>query len=473
MNRQSKVTIERTRYDRESCEIGIVHLGFGAFHRAHQAVYIDDYMDQTGDLAWGIAAVNLRTEERESFFTLSKDEDGYLLKTTSPDGVSTFRMVRSHTHYADWSSDAFAAENLLTRNSVKLVSMTVTESGYYLNDDWSLNIHDPIIAEEISGGTKRSVYAYLASALNARMISSGAPITILCCDNIRSNGAKLERNFKTYLKAIGQEDLASWLDQNATFPNSMVDRITPRATDALRAEITAIAPGLSSSVIHGESFIQWVLENKLAAKIPALEKVGVEIVDDVDPYEEAKIRILNGGHTALCYLGALAGLKTFDQAMEHPHLKMHFDGIETENILPGLTLDLPFDKTEYRDLISRRFSNAAIADDLGRICMDGWSKFPIFIRPTMKSCLAQGISPTWCYDSIASWYVYARRFANGQTHIPYIEPYWDHLEPLLAEGQETIFAGLEALWSDLPKTYDEFVPQLVAAIQRMEEAWPI
>ena len=473
MNRQSKVNIERTRYGREACEIGIVHLGFGAFHRAHQAVYVDDYMEQTGDLAWGIAAVNLRAEERESFSELSNDEDGYLLKTTTPEGVSSFRMVRSHTHFADWSDDAFAAEDLLSQNSVKLVSMTVTESGYYLNDDWSLNTNDPIIAEEIAGGMKRSVYAYLASALKARMTSNGAPITILCCDNIRSNGAKLERNFKTYLKAIGKEDLAAWLEKNATFPNSMVDRITPRATDALRAEITAFAPELSSSVIHGESFIQWVLEGKFAAEMPALEKVDVEIVEDVDPYEEAKIRILNGGHTALCYLGALAGLQTFDQAMDDPRLRAHFDGIETENILAGLTLDLPFDKAEYRDLIAKRFSNAAIADDLGRICMDGWSKFPIFIRPTMKSCLAQGISPIWCYDSIASWYVYARRFANGQTHIPYVEPYWDQLRPLLAEGKETEFAGLEALWSDLPKAYDEFVPQLVAAIQRMEETWPI
>ena len=185
-----------------------------------------------------------------------------------------------------------------------------------------------------------------------------------------------------------------------------------------------------------DCFIQWVIEHKFANDMPALDEVGVELVDQVNPYEEAKIRILNGGHTALCYLGALAKLNTFDQVMADKTLRSHFDNFEKENVLPGLTLDLPFSKYDYCDLIAKRFSNSAIADDLGRICMDGWSKFPIFVRPTIKSCLRQKINPKWCYDSIASWYIYARRFARGQTHIPYVEPYWDQLEPLLKEGQE-------------------------------------
>jgi D-arabinitol 4-dehydrogenase len=295
----------------------------------------------------------------------------------------------------------------------------------------------------------------------------------MCCDNIRSNGDVLRRNFNTYLQLTGRSDVADWLVDHATFPNSMVDRITPRATEVLRTEIGALSPDHSATAIHGESFIQWVLQRNFADVFPRMEKVGVEIVDDVDPYEEAKIRVLNGGHTALCYLGALAGHQTFDQAMMDPELRKHFDLFEAENVLPGLTLSLPFSKTNYRDLIAKRFLNAAIADDLGRICMDGWSKFPIFIRPTLKSCLAQGISPTGGYDSIASWYIYARRFANGQTHISYVEPYWSQLEPYLAHGQEESFAKLEALWSDLPTNYTEFVPKLCSAITRMEDKWPI
>jgi D-arabinitol 4-dehydrogenase len=472
MNEQSQITIKRTSYDRADCAISIVHLGFGAFHRAHQAVYFDDYMERTGDLSWGIAAVNLRKEEAEDFELHKEANHGYLLKTTSPSGESSFREVRSHVHFSDWSANASAAEDLLSRASVKVVSMTVTESGYYLNDDWSLNADHPVIRSEIKGTEAASIYMYLAKALARRMESINAPITVLCCDNIRSNGDVLGRNFKNYLNLIGKPEIADWVEKNATFPNSMVDRITPRATDVLRTEIAALSPSHSATAIHGESFSQWVVKNDFASAFPALDQVGVEIVDDVNPYEEAKIRVLNGGHTAVCYLGALAGHRTFDEAMSNPVLRAHFDGYETENVLPGLTLPLPFSKADYRDLIAERFSNSAIADDLGRICMDGWSKFPIFIRPTLKSCLAQGIRPTWGYDSIASWYVYARRFANGLTHIAYVEPYWTDLEPYLAYGQEMGFAKLEALWSDLPKSHEEFVPELCSAIKRMEDRWP-
>ena len=253
----------------------------------------------------------------------------------------------------------------------------------------------------------------------------------------------------------------------------MVDRITPRSTPALNDDIKTLFPENSFAPIHGEDFVQWVLEDKFAAKMPDLTRSGVEIVSDVEPFEEAKIRILNGGHTALCYLGALAGYQTFDQAMHDPVLLAHFEAFERECVLPGLTLDLPFDKDFYLSLIEHRFSNSAIADDLARICMDGWSKFPIFVRPTISSCLKQGIVPQGAYDSIASWYVYARRFASGQTHIPYIEPYWDQLEPLLEQGKEAEFASLEALWSTLPKQYDGFTAGIVAAISRMEEAWPV
>ncbi len=473
MNLHRHVEIKRTKYNREACKIGIIHLGFGAFHRAHQAVYIDNYMEETGDLNWGIAAVNLRAEEANAFSHHVFDENGYLLKTTSPNGEIAYQEIRSHICFEDWATNPTSAENLVALPSVKIISMTVTESGYYLNDDWSLNDNHPIILDELKGGKKRSIYAYLAAGLKQRMKTLGKPITILCCDNIRSNGEKLCRNFKTYLVLLGETGLLDWIDKNATFPNSMVDRITPRATEELSKEVSLLASGFEDTAIHAEGFIQWVLQDKFVNGFPALEKAGVEIVDNVDPYEEAKIRILNGGHTGLCYLGALAGYQTFDQAMTDPKLREHFDQFEEENVLPGLTVDLPFNKAEYCGLIAERFSNTAIADDLSRICMDGWSKFPIYIRPTIKSCLAQGIQPGYGYDCIASWYVYARRFAAGKTHIPYHEPYWEQLKPLLQQGCESNFASLEALWSDLPKTYDEFVPEIVSAIKRMEQKWPI
>ena len=472
MNLHSRPKLESSSYDRASCKVGLVHLGYVAFHRAHQAVYIDDYMETTGDLAWGIAAVNLRAADVAAFHAASGSDDGYLLKTTSPDGEVRYRLIRPHIAFEDWSTDAAAAEALLDSEDVKAVSMTVTESGYFLKADWSLDLDAPEIKAEMQGQGATTIYGYLAAALQRRAAGINAPITVLCCDNIRSNGKILEKNFLAYLQACGMNDLADWVRANASFPCSMVDRITPRSSQVLIDEIGEAFPGRSLAPIHGENFIQWVVQNKFANTMPDLAKVGVEVVDDVDPFEEAKIRILNGGHTGLCYLGALAGYQTFDEAMRDPTLRAHFDGWETENVLPGLTLDLPFDKTAYLAEIAARFGNRAIADDLARICMDGWSKMQIFIWPTLESCLAQGISPTYGYDCIASWYVYARRVAADAMPIAYTEPHWSALEALLAPGKEAEFAACETLWSHLPKAHAEFVPGVVEAIHRMEQSWP-
>jgi len=473
MNMATHNKIYKTGYDRSACRVGVAHIGYGAFHRAHQAVYFDDYMEITGDLNWGIAAVNLRPSESPAFKEAQKANAGYLLKTTSPDGARQLRLVRPHIEYIDWATETNTAEALLSRPGVDVVTITVTESGYYLDDGGALNTHDPVIKSEIEGSAAGSVYAYLARALEQRSKELNHPISILCCDNIRANGHMLERNFLTYLELTQRAGLAAWVRKNATFPCSMVDRITPRSTEALIREIEAEIPGAALAPIQAESFIQWVLEDRFAGPMPDLAQAGVEVVADVDPYEEAKIRILNGGHTGLCYIGALAGLNTFDEAMRNPQTRPHFDGWEANEVLPGLTIDLPFDKSAYRDEIAARFGNAAIADTLERICMDGWSKMPIYVRPTLESCLKQGISPRFGYDCIASWYVYARRFAAGTMPIAYLEPYWDSLNPLLAPGQEANFAKSRQLWAALPETYDDFVSGVVTAINEMEIKWPV
>lgn len=465
--------LHATTYDRQQCATGFVHLGYGAFHRAHQAVYIDDYMERSGDLNWGIAAVNLRPSESEAFRTAQSAEEGYLLKTTSPDGERDYRLVRAHCQFLDWKAQRSAAEDILTHATVHTVTITVTESGYYLKNDWTLNLDDPVIAAELAGEASTSVYTFLARALRRRMETNGQPLNILCCDNIRSNGHVLENNLLAYLAHVDAEDVRDWVSANASFPCSMVDRITPRASDELMAEISDLFPGAEHSAIHGESYVQWVLENNFKAPMPDLSLAGVQIVENVDPYEETKIRILNGGHTALCYLGALAGHVTYDEAFADPELRAVFNAFETQEVLPGLDMALPFDKHDYLAQIAARFSNKAIADQLARIIMDGYSKMPVFIRPTMKSCLRQGIMPKNALFCIAGWYVYARRVAAGQMSIPYTEPYWDQLEPLLAKGQEDAFSRHKQLWGDLPETYPQFVTELVAAIDEVETKWPV
>ncbi len=473
MNRTTHSPIFATRYDRSACQLGVVHLGFGAFHRAHQAVYFDDYMHATGDLNWGIAAVNLRSSEAQHFKTAAEDierHDGYFLKSYSADGHVELRRVRSHVHFADWSLAREETEAVLAKSSVHLVTVTVTESGYYTDPNGDLNLADVTIMSEVAGGESESVYGYLRAALSARVAATGAPLTIACCDNIRQNGKMLHRNLLAYLKACGDQSLAHWVEANVAFPCSMVDRITPRSPAGLSDELSALIGKSVTSPIMAEDFIQWVLQDKAAGLMPKLAKANVTVTPDVDPYEETKIRVLNGGHTALAYMAALEGLETFDAAMRVPDLNAHFQAFETKEVLPAITIDLPFSKDEYLADIARRFGNAAIGDTVARICADGMAKFPIFIRPTLEGCFAQGIVPIYSIKSIASWYVFARHVASGRIPFEYVEPSWDDLSAMLGNDS---FVTSPQLWGDIPDTYPEFADALRRQITELEAKWPV
>ena len=465
--------IAETQYDRGLCEIGIVHLGFGAFHRAHQAVYIDDYMNQTGDLRWGIAAINLRESESESFATVANEIshfDGYFLKSVSPDMVSDYQKIRPHIAFSDWASDAASAEAYLSLTSVHLVTITVTESGYYTNPEGDLDLQHPVIKAEIETGDKTSIYAYLRAGLLARKSEINQPLTIACCDNIRGNGKMLHRNLMAYLVAFGDTDLASWVSDNVAFPCSMVDRITPRSSEALALEVSSLIGSTVRAPILCEDYLQWVLANDAKTPMPDLAKVGVTVTADVDPYEETKIRVLNGGHTALAYLAALEGIETFDEAMRVPHLRQHFDHFEIDEVLPAITIAVPFAKDAYQEKTARRFGNQAIGDTVARICADGMAKFPIFVRPTIEGCFAQGIVPQFAITSIASWYVFACHVAAGKIPFNYVEPSWDALVAMLGTDE---FYVSEQLWGSVPIDYPEFQDVLRQKIAELEEKWPV
>lgn len=479
--------VHSSSYDRDAAKTGIVHIGFSAFHRAHQAVYIDNYMERSDDLSWGICAVNLRQADSQRFLDSAQQiesNDGYLLKTTSPNGDLSFQRVRSHTGFIDCCSDMAAAVGLLASPDVTLLTMTVTESGYVLDSQGNLDTTDNLLRQEISRGAEvlpavdSTVYGYLAGALEIRAAHINQPLTVCCCDNLRENGTLLRKNFLKFLQLIDKTELADWVTTNVTFPCSMVDRITPVTTPAVKAEIKNLADNhsaftaLSDTVIHAESFWQWVLEKQFAGPMPQLTDVGVEITADVSPYEEAKIRILNGGHSSIAYMGVLSAYDTFDEALKDPIIASHFYGFEHEEVLVGLPADLPFDPEQYLSVVSDRFANQAIADKLARICMDGYAKMQIFIRPTVEACMAKGVLPSYALLSIASWFVYARRIHRGELKASYTEPNWHHLEPLLNDASGQCLAASEALWADLPTRFKSFQPELINAIQTVEEKWP-
>ena len=410
-------------YDKGECQTGIVHIGYGNFHRAHQAVYIDEYMNKTGDLRWGIVAVNLINEG-------FREIDDYVLKTPS-----CYKFVRSHLDYIDWTKNRTVAKHMLALPSVHLVTVTVTESGY---------------------APGSPLFEYLACGLRNRK----TPITIACCDNIRQNGLVLETQFLAYLYQTNQHELADWVRENVKFPSSMVDRITPRTTDELRREVETLFPGFGHTAVQTEEYSQWVIEDKFASDFPDLTKVGVVITKNIEPYEETKIRILNGGHTSLAYLGALSGYRTFVEVMNDASHRKHFKKLQEDEIVPSIDIELPFDIHEYVDSVEQRFSSATNLDELDRICMDGFTKFHTFVVPSLRKCLEQGKRPVQIYKSIAAWYIYSRKFARGCKRIKYNEPNWTLLEPLLRDGAIDQFVSNERLWGDIPKKYITFTRDL-------------
>ena len=255
-----------TTYDHSRCDIGVVHLGYGAFHRAHQAVYLDDYMEQSGDLRWGIAAVNLRAAESQSFAQNTDPQTGYILKCIAPDGQARLRQVRSHLRFLDWSQNQVGAEAMLALPTVHIVTITVTESGYCGNASGALDLENETLVSELNGGEKQSVYAYLAAGLNLRRTTLGLPISVLCCDNIQANGKKLHKNLMSYLTVAGQTELADWVERNVSFPCSMVDRITPRATDDMRNQIESELGKQPVTPVMSEQFIQWLSKTILQVR---------------------------------------------------------------------------------------------------------------------------------------------------------------------------------------------------------------
>jgi D-arabinitol 4-dehydrogenase len=328
------------------------------------------------------------------------------------------------------------------------------------------------IVDGLASGAGSSIYTFLHAVIRARSSEGSGPVTFLCCDNLRDNGGKLKAGLMQYLEASGDEDAIVWAQNHVTFPCCMVDRITPRI-DPRHSDDVMKRFGVSDAVtVMGESYIQWVLEDHFANGRPAFETVGVEIVDDVEPYEDAKIRVLNGGHTILTYLAALKGHHTYDAGILDPELREFFRAYETEEVIPAIG-ESPIDLAAYRDIIESRFSNQHIGDTVERICMDGVSKFPIFVLPTIKGTVDRGLVPIRSIHGIASWYVFMRHADAGVIPFKYIEPKWDWITPMLAKGQEESFAREADLWGDIPERCPEFVTSLVAEIERLDQVFAV
>jgi mannitol 2-dehydrogenase len=370
---------------------GIVHFGVGNFHRAHQAVYLDDLFNLGLDHDWGLVGAGVRDADALMRDTLMRQD--YL--TTVVEQEATDSSARITASLVDFMKpgDAHAIINRLADPAIRIVSLTVTEGGYYI-DPASQRFdpkHPDMVHDAAHFDTPKTVFGLILAGLKRRRDVGIVPFTVMSCDNIPGNG-HVTQNAVVGLARLIYPELAAWVEANVAFPNGMVDRITPATTDRERDLLAANFGVADAWPVFCERYRQWVLEDHFPAGRPALEKVGVQFVADVAPYELMKIRILNGGHATIAYPAGLMDIHFVREAMENELVRGFLAKVERDEIVPVVPPVPDTDLNAYYQLIETRFANPKIGDTIARLCFDGSNRQPKFILPSVADRL-RGASP--------------------------------------------------------------------------------
>jgi D-arabinitol 4-dehydrogenase len=432
----------------------ILHLGLGSFHRAHQAVYLNQ-LHQLGDTSWALAGGHIRPDMPDTIAALQAQGGAYTLETVSPQGAHAYERITAIKEVIDYTPDLAGLVAKAAQAHTKIISFTVTEAGYYLDANDTLDFGFQDLAHDLqavqAGHAGHTIYGALCTLLRARMAAQAGPLTLLNCDNLRHNGARARTGLLQFITRVGDESLLAWVQANTTCPNGMVDRITPRPTPAVAQRVKAATGVVDAASLMGERFIQWVIEDNFIAGRPALERVGVEMTNDVAPFEEAKIRLLNATHSCIAWAGTLLGMTYIHEGSLHaPTRQLAYDYV-TQDTIPVLTPS-PLDLPTYRDVVLERFCNEAIADTNQRVAMDGFSKIPGFIAPTIRQRLARGESIAAVAMLPALFLAYLQRWHVGGIAYEYqdqaMDPAAAHnicdaVDPVKA------FAANAILWADL------------------------
>ncbi|TIS58667.1 MAG: mannitol dehydrogenase family protein [Mesorhizobium sp.] len=402
------------RYDRNSVSPGIVHLGVGAFHRAHQAAYVDDCL-AVGETGWGIVGVSLRSPDTRDALV---PQDGLYTLAITSSGGEKLRVIGSILSMLVAPEDPAAVLAALADPRTRIVTLTITEKAYLRAAGGGLDkIHPDIVHDLANPQAPRTAHGFLAESLSRRRAAGIPPFTVLCCDNLPANGATLHRLLVEFaalrdarlaapsdarLAAPSDARLAGHIADGVAFPSSMVDRIVPATTDADRARIAGQLGVEDAWPVMTEPFCQWVIEDDFPAGRPAWEKFGVTMVGDVRPFEDMKLRLLNGSHSAIAYLGLLSGHATVDRAFADPAIRRFVDGLWAEAI-PTLPQNAELDTAGYTTELAERYSNTALAHRTAQIANDGSQKLPQRIVASAVERLTAGASPAHLMLVVAAW----------------------------------------------------------------------
>jgi len=405
--------VKRPAYNRADVKIGIVHLGIGAFHRAHQAVYTDDVLT-SGDHRWGILGASLRSPETRD--ALSPQDGLYTIAVRSAAGTE-HRVIGSVTRLLVAPENPEALIAAMADPKVKIVSLTVTEKGYCIDPATGRldEQHPDIRHDGANPDQPKSAPGYLLAALYRRRALGVKPFTVMSCDNLPSNGEKLHA-ILVKLASFRNAEFARFVETEAACPSTMIDRIVPQTADEDRASAKAALHFDDAWPIATEPFTQWVIEDRFPEGRPAWEKFGAELVVDVAPYEAMKLKLLNASHTSLAFLGSLAGYRTVADAMDDPVIGEFIARFMAEDVTPVLSIPPGADVKAYAASLVERFRNPALKHRLEQIASDSSQKIPQRLLGTARERLARGLPLGRLAFSLAAFILYAKGIdEHGQT----------------------------------------------------------
>jgi mannitol 2-dehydrogenase len=446
------LTIPVPSYDRSQVKVGIVHFGVGGFHRAHQAMYLDQLMERGKALDWGICGVGVMPFDLKMKEALQSQDCLYTLVEKAPDGSWEPRIIGSIVQYVYSPDDPEAVIEKMADPATRIVSLTITEGGYNFHPvTGEFDDTNPAVQADLAAGAvPATTFGLVTEALVRRRTRGIEPFTVMSCDNIQGNGHMAQEVFTAFAR-LRDPELGNWVASNVRFPNSMVDRITPVTTDEDRAQVSERFGVDDAWPVVCEPFTQWALEDNFSAGRPPLEDVGVQLVADVMPYELMKLRLLNASHQALCYFGYLAGYRLVHEVAQDPLFAnflldyMNREATPTLAPLPGIDLDA------YKHQLIERFSNADVRDTVARLCARSSERIPTWLVPVIQENIAAGRDVTLSAAVVASWARYAEGVDEQDQPIEIVDLLADTVKRLASQQRDDPLAFVKnrELFGDL------------------------
>jgi mannitol 2-dehydrogenase len=463
--------VPRPSYHRARVTTGVVHFGVGGFHRAHEAMYHDRLLERGDALDWGICGVGVMPAD-ERMRDVMRAQDGlYTLVVKHPDGSRDARVIGAITEYLFAPDDPEVVIEKLADPATRIVSLTVTEGGYNLDDTTGeFDAENPDVAHDLEpGATPKTVFGLVTEALRRRRERQAGAFTVMSCDNLQGNGTLARKAFTAFAR-LRDEELADWIEREVRFPNAMVDRITPATTDDDIEEVNERFDVEDRWPVVCEPFTQWVLEDAFSAGRPAYEEVGVQVVDDVEPYELMKLRLLNASHQAIAYFGYLCGYRLVHEAAQDPLfrdlLSRYMDEEATPTLAPVPGVDLP----EYKRTLIERFSNPEVRDTIPRLCAESSDRIPKWLLPVVREQLAKGGEIRRSAAIVASWARYAEGVDEEGRPIEVVDRLSDRLTEIARRQHEDpdAFLANRELFGDLVDD-ERFAAAYRAALRSLHE----